>query len=54
MAAGEYLSSTNANLDFTLHAKDREAHVAIKSEDGAYTCPTCGKKERLPGPPATP
>ena len=52
MAAGEYLSSTDADLDFALHAQDRESQITIKSEDGAYACPICGKNERLPlGPP---
>jgi predicted RNA-binding Zn-ribbon protein involved in translation (DUF1610 family) len=54
MTAGEYLSSTDAHLDFALHAKDRESQVAIKSEDGAYACPTCGKYERLTGRPTNP
>jgi hypothetical protein len=53
MAAGEYLSSTDADLDFTLHVSNREALLAIKVEDGAYTRPTCGKNERLPGHPTT-
>ena len=48
MTAGEYLSSTDADLDFVLHVKARESQVAIKSENGAYACPTCGKDERLP------
>jgi predicted RNA-binding Zn-ribbon protein involved in translation (DUF1610 family) len=26
----------------------RESMIAIKSVEGAYTCPTCGKNERLP------
>jgi predicted RNA-binding Zn-ribbon protein involved in translation (DUF1610 family) len=47
MAAGEYLSSTDADLDFALHAQDRKSQIAIKSEDGAFVCPSCGKKERL-------
>lgn len=48
MTAGEYLGSTDADLDFALHARDRESQIAIKSEDGAYACPTCGKVERVP------
>ena len=48
MTAGEYLSSTDADLDFVLHLRARESHLAITSENGAYTCPTCGTRERLP------
>lgn len=48
MTAGEYLSSTDAELDFALHVQDRESQVAIMTEDGAFVCPTCGKNERLP------
>ena len=47
MTAGEYLSSSDADLDFVLHLRAREAHLAIASESGAYTCPTCGTRERL-------
>ena len=54
MTAGEYLSSTDADLDFTLHAKDREAQVAIKSDDGAYDCPRCGVHDRVKGRPTNP
>ena len=55
MTAGEYLSSTDADLDFTLHANDRESQLAIKSEDGSYACPSCGKRDRVPGHlPTTP
>jgi hypothetical protein len=54
MSVGEYLSSTDADLDFTLHAQDREAQVAIKSEDGAYACPSCGAHDRVPGRPTSP
>ena len=32
MTAGEYLSSTDADLDFVLHAHERESHLA--------TCPS--------------
>ena len=48
MTAGEYLSSTDADLDFVLHVRARESVLAIKSATGAYACPTCGKNERLP------
>ena len=54
MTAGEYLSSTDAQLDFTLHHNDRDSLLAIKSEDGSYACPNCGKRERLPGHPTNP
>lgn len=50
MTAGQYLSSTDADLDFTLHADNRESQLAIRSENGGYVCPTCGKDERLPTP----
>ena len=45
MAAGEYLSSTDADLDFMLHAHEREAQIAVRSEVGAYSCPTCGRSD---------
>src|SRR3954471_8639076 len=48
MSAGLYLSLTGDDLDFTLHASDHESQLAIRSEEGAYVCPTCGKQERLP------
>ncbi len=48
MTAGQYLSSTDADLDFTLHADNRESQLAIRSENGGYVCPACGKEERLP------
>ena len=48
MSAGEYLSSTDADLEFRLHAHDREAQLAIMSEDGGFACPTCGAHDRLP------
>ena len=48
MTAGEYLSSTDADIDFMLHAHDRESRIAIESEVGAFECPTCGAHDRLP------
>ena len=48
MTAGEYLSSTDADLDFMLHAHERESRIAIRSEVGAFACPTCGAHDRLP------
>ena len=48
MAAGEYLSSTDADLDFVLHIRAHEAVLAIKSDSGAYACPTCGHHDRMP------
>ena len=48
MTAGEYLSSTDPDVDFALHAHDHAALVAISSEDGAFHCPTCGAHHRLP------
>jgi len=48
MTAGEYLSSTDAELDFTLHSNDRDSQLAIMSEDGGYACPNCGKHDRVP------
>ena len=50
LTAGEYLSISNADLDFTLHAGDRNLQLAIKSEEGSYACLICGKHERLPPP----
>jgi hypothetical protein len=35
-----------ADLDLVLHARAREAKIAIKPVGGTYTCPTCGKNER--------
>ena len=49
MTAGEYLSSTDTDLDFVLHAHERESRIAIRSEVGAFACPTCGAHDRLPG-----
>jgi predicted RNA-binding Zn-ribbon protein involved in translation (DUF1610 family) len=48
MTAGEYLSSSNSDLDFVLHAHDRESRIAIRSAVGAFACPTCGAHDRLP------
>ena len=48
MYAAEYLSSSDADLDFTFHAHDHESQLAIRSEDGGYTCPTCGARDRIP------
>ena len=31
MTAGEYLSSSDADLDFVLHAHERESRIAIRS-----------------------
>ncbi len=50
MSAGEYLSSTNDDLDFALHAHDRESQLAITTEAGGFTCPSCGAHHRLPPP----
>jgi predicted RNA-binding Zn-ribbon protein involved in translation (DUF1610 family) len=47
MSAGEYLRSTDADLDFTLHAHDHDSQIAIRSGDGAFACPTCGARDRL-------
>ena len=49
MTSGQYLSSSDDDIDFVLHARAREARLAVRSEEGAYTCPACGKHERLPG-----
>ena len=49
MTASEYLSSTDDDLDFMLHAHEHESRLAIMSEVGAFTCPTCGAHDRLPG-----
>ena len=54
MSAAVYLSSTDAELEFTLHAKERESQVAIQSDDGTYACPTCGAPARLPPDPTNP
>ena len=48
MTAGEYLSSSDADLDFVLHAHERESRIAIRSSVGAFACPTCGAHDRLP------
>ena len=48
MTAGEYLSSSDADLDFVLHAHERESRIAIRSGVGAFACPTCGAHDRLP------
>ena len=48
VTAGEYLSCSDAELDFVLHANERESRIAIMSEVGVYSCPTCGKRERVP------
>jgi predicted RNA-binding Zn-ribbon protein involved in translation (DUF1610 family) len=48
MTAGEYLSSTDADLDFVLHAHERESRIAVKSEVGVYSCPSCGRSDRVP------
>ena len=47
MTAGEYLSSTDADLDFVLHARARESRIAIRSEVGVYSCPSCGWSDRI-------
>jgi predicted RNA-binding Zn-ribbon protein involved in translation (DUF1610 family) len=47
MTAGEYLSSSDADLDFVLHAHERESRIAIRSEVGAFACLTCGAPDRL-------
>jgi len=47
VTAGEYLSSTDADLDFMLHAHEREQRIAVMSEVGVYSCPTCGKSDRI-------
>ena len=47
MTAGEYLSSTDGDLDFVLRMRARESVLAIKSDNGAYACPTCGQHERM-------
>ena len=48
MTPAAYLNSTDDDLDFRLHASDRNAQLAIMTDDGAYTCPNCGKSDRLP------
>ena len=48
MTAGEYLSSSDADLDFVLHVHERESRIAIRSAVGAFACPTCGAPDRLP------
>ena len=48
MTAGEYLSSSDADLDFVLHTHERESRIAIRSPVGAFVCPTCGAHDRLP------
>ena len=53
MSAGEYLSSTEDDLDFTLHLH-RRSQFAIKSDDGAFACPSCGRHDRLPARPSNP
>ena len=50
MTASEYLSSTDADLDFMLHAQERESRLAVMSEVGAYSCPTCGGPDRVAPP----
>ena len=47
MTAGEYLSSTDADLDFVLHVRARESRIAVRSEVGVYTCPSCGRSHRI-------
>ena len=47
MTAGEYLSSTDGHLDVVLRMRARESVLAIKSDNGAYACPTCGQHERM-------
>jgi len=47
VTAGEYLSSTDADLDLMLHAHEREQRVAVMSEVGVYSCPTCGRSCRV-------
>ena len=47
MTPAQYLSSTDAELDFTLHSNDRDSQLAIKCEDGSHVCPNCGKRDRL-------
>lgn len=53
ITSGQYLSSSDDDLDFVLHARAREARLAIRSEEGTYTCPACGEHDRLPGRMAT-
>jgi DNA-directed RNA polymerase subunit RPC12/RpoP len=53
MTASEYLNSTDADLDFTLH-QHHESQLAIMTADRAYACPTCGKLDRLPGRQSAP
>ena len=48
MTAGAYLSSSDADLDFVLHAHERDSRIAIRSSVGAFACPTCGAHDRLP------
>ena len=47
MCAGEYLSSTDDELDFVLHVNDRDSRLAIRSEEGVYACPSCGYHDRV-------
>jgi predicted RNA-binding Zn-ribbon protein involved in translation (DUF1610 family) len=47
VTAGEYLSSTDADLDFMLHAHEREQRIAVMSEVGVYSCPSCGNSDRI-------
>ena len=47
MSAAAYLSSTDAELEFTLHAEERESQVAIRSDDGTYACLMRGAPARL-------
>ena len=49
MTASEYLSSTDDDLDFMLHAHEHESRLAIMSEVGAFVCPTFGAHDRLRG-----
>ena len=47
LTAGEYLSSTDADLDFMLHANECESRIAVRSEAGVYSCPSCGRSDRV-------
>ena len=54
MTAGEYLSSTDEDLDFMLHSGAAQSQLAIIDETRAYACPSCGKGARLAAGPAPP
>ena len=51
MTASEYLSSTDDDLDFMLHAHEHESRLAIMSEVGAFAVPHLRRTRSPSGKP---